>query len=159
MASSPKMSRTGFHARYVSLPSRPHPTVPEYDEILCRLKSSESASSSPSSIRNSLEGLQDLHDCLYTCHSKYVDKVLSGSLQLLDLCGTGRESLLMTKECAQEPQSSLRRKGSDAKEAAKYMACRKIVKKSIQKALRNLKDLETSKSQMHRASTPSINES
>uniref|UniRef100_A0A7N1A1F5 Uncharacterized protein n=1 Tax=Kalanchoe fedtschenkoi TaxID=63787 RepID=A0A7N1A1F5_KALFE len=77
------------------------------------------------------------------CHSKYVDKVLGGSLQLLDLCGIGRESLLMTKECAQEPQSveKARRKGCDAKEAAKYMACRKIVKKSIQKALRNLRDL------------------
>ncbi|KAL9688023.1 hypothetical protein QQ045_032435 [Rhodiola kirilowii] len=64
MPSSPKVSRTGFHARSVSLPSRPHPTVPEYDAILCRLKSSESASSSSSSIRNNLASLQDLHDCL-----------------------------------------------------------------------------------------------
>uniref|UniRef100_A0A7N0U7J3 Uncharacterized protein n=1 Tax=Kalanchoe fedtschenkoi TaxID=63787 RepID=A0A7N0U7J3_KALFE len=151
-------SQTRFHARSVSLPSRPHPTVPEYDEILCRLQSSGAASSSSSSIRNSLEGLQDLHDCLGSlmllpesqqalakeCHGKYVDKVLGGSLRLLDLCGTVKESLLMTKECTQELQSSLRRKGCDAKEAAKYLACRKAVKKSIQKALRNLKYLETS---------------
>uniref|UniRef100_A0A7N0UXP5 Uncharacterized protein n=1 Tax=Kalanchoe fedtschenkoi TaxID=63787 RepID=A0A7N0UXP5_KALFE len=151
-------SQAHFHARSVSLPSRPHPTVPEYDEILCRLKSSESASSSSSSIRNSLEGLQDLHDCLGSlmllpesqqalpkeCHGKLVDKVLDGSLQLLDLCGTVKESLLIMKECTQELRSSLRRKGCDAKEAAKYLACRKAVKKCIQKALRNLKDLETS---------------
>uniref|UniRef100_A0A7N0UWA0 Uncharacterized protein n=1 Tax=Kalanchoe fedtschenkoi TaxID=63787 RepID=A0A7N0UWA0_KALFE len=151
-------TQTRFHARSVSLPSRPHPTVPEYEEILCRLMSSESACSSSSSIRNSLEGLQDLHDCLGSsmllpetqqalareCYGKLVDKVLGGSLHLLDLCGAAKESLLMTKECTQELQSSLRRKGCDAKVAAKYLACRKAVKKCIQKALRNLKDLETS---------------
>uniref|UniRef100_A0A7N0UWV5 Uncharacterized protein n=1 Tax=Kalanchoe fedtschenkoi TaxID=63787 RepID=A0A7N0UWV5_KALFE len=156
MASSPKMSRTGFHARSVSLPSRPHPTVPEYDEILCRLQSS-GAASSVSSVRNHLDGLQDLHDCVdglmllpetrhalaRECHAKLTDEVLDGSLRLLDLCGAAKDSLLMTKECVQQLQSSLRRKGSDAKEAAKYLACRKAVKKLIQKALRNLKGLQT----------------
>ncbi|CAM8920650.1 unnamed protein product [Rhodiola kirilowii] len=150
MPSSPKVSRTGFHARSVSLPSRPHRTVPEYDAILCRLKSSESASSSSSSIRNNLASLQDLHDCLCSwmlfpetqqalakqCHGKWVDEVLDGSLRLLDVCGTAKESLSMTKECTQELQTSLRRKGSDAKEAGRYLVCRKAVKKLIQKVLR-----------------------
>ncbi|KAL9672988.1 hypothetical protein QQ045_029241 [Rhodiola kirilowii] len=156
-SSSPKMSRTRFHGRSVSLPSIPHPTVPEYDEILCRLKSSGSACSSSSSFRNHLDGLHDLHDCLDSllllpetkqilakeCHGKWVDEILDGSLRLLDFLGTAKDSLLMTKECVQELQSSLRRKGSDAKEARKFLASRQAVKKSIQKALKNFKGLQT----------------
>ncbi|CAM8971807.1 hypothetical protein QQ045_030329 [Rhodiola kirilowii] len=152
------MSRTRFHGRSVSLPSIPHPTVPEYDEILCRLKSSDSAcSSSSSSIRNHLDGLHDLHDSLVSLlllpetqqalakerHGKWVDEILDGSLRLLDVCGTAKDSLSLTKECVQELQSSLRRKGSDAKEAGKFLARRKAVKKSIQKALKYSKGLQT----------------
>ncbi|CAM8923948.1 unnamed protein product [Rhodiola kirilowii] len=151
-ASSPKIFRTSFHARSVSLPSRPHPTVPEYDEILCRLNSSDSASSSSSSIRNHLDALQDLHNCVDSlillpesqnalareCSGKWVDEVLDGSLRLLDVCEIAKDSLLMTKECTHELQSSLRRKGEDSKEAGKYLAGRKAVKKLIQKTLRGL---------------------
>ncbi|KAL9674090.1 hypothetical protein QQ045_030360 [Rhodiola kirilowii] len=157
MASSPIIFRTRFHARSVSLPSGPHPVVPECDVILSRLASSGAACSSSSSVADHLGGLQDLHDCLDSMlclpetqqalakerHGKWVDQVLDGSLRLLDICGTAKESLLMTKECAQELQSSLHRRGSDAKEASNYLACRKVVKKLIRKALRNLKGVQT----------------
>ncbi|CAL2262113.1 unnamed protein product [Prunus armeniaca] len=63
-----------FHTRSNSFPSRPHPIVQEVDEHLCRLRSSEAAStSSSSSICYKLSGLQDLHDC--------VDKLLQLPLQ------------------------------------------------------------------------------
>ncbi|KAL9684563.1 hypothetical protein QQ045_022868 [Rhodiola kirilowii] len=91
------------------------------------------------------------------CSGKWVDEVLDVSLRLLDVCGTAKDSLLMTKECVQELQSSLRRKGSDSKEAAgKYLAGRKAVKKLIQKALRNLKGLQTTKNEQDSCFTVSM---
>ncbi|CAM8932528.1 unnamed protein product [Rhodiola kirilowii] len=170
-SSSSKISRTSFHARSVSLPSRPHPTVPEYDEILYRLKSSDSASSSSASFENHLEGLQDLYICVDSlmllpetqqalakeCSGKWVDEVLDGSLRLLDVCGISKESLLMAKECLQELQSSLRRNGSDSKEAArKYLAGRKAVKKLIQKALKNLEGVQIAKKERDSCSMVSM---
>lgn len=156
-SSSPKIFKTRIHSRSVSLPSRPHPVVPEYDEILFRLQSSDFASSSSSSIRNNLEGLQDLHSCVDSLmllgetqqelaregNVQWVDEILDGSLRLLDVCETAKDSLSIMKECMEELQSSLRRKGTDSNEARKYLACRKAVKKSVQKALRDLKGLKT----------------
>ena len=54
-----------YHVRSNSLPSRPHPVIPEFDEQLCRLRAFEATSSSAStSISNKLNGLQDLLDCV-----------------------------------------------------------------------------------------------
>uniref|UniRef100_A0A7N0UZF4 Uncharacterized protein n=1 Tax=Kalanchoe fedtschenkoi TaxID=63787 RepID=A0A7N0UZF4_KALFE len=158
MASSPKAFRTSFHARSISLPSSPHPIIPEVEEILRSLKSSGVASSS-SSIRNHLNGLHDLHGCLgdllllsetqqlldKESNGRSVDQILDGSLRLLDVSGVAKDSLFQMKEFTHELQSALRRKGSDAKEAGKYLACRKNVKTSIQKTLRALKHVQATK--------------
>ena len=160
MAVSPVNSKAYYHARSISLPSRPHPLIPEFEEHLCRLRASEAASSS-SSISLKLSGLTDLHDCvdnllllpftqqtLAQCrHEQWVDELLDGSLRLLDICGMAKDALLQTREGAQELQSSMRRKRGGrengiSSEIEKYLTSRKKVKKAIHKALRSLKGMK-----------------
>ncbi|XVF68037.1 hypothetical protein PTKIN_Ptkin10aG0170800 [Pterospermum kingtungense] len=128
MASSSLNQKSNFHARSNSLPSRPHPVVPQIDEHLCRLKSNEAASTSSSSIGQKLSGLRDLYELVDSllqlpltqnslaqqCNDKHVDELLNGSLRLLDMCGFTNE-------------------------AKEYLASRKKAKKLINKSLRDLK--------------------
>ncbi|XVF66023.1 hypothetical protein PTKIN_Ptkin10aG0001000 [Pterospermum kingtungense] len=99
------MASQAFLARSNSLPSRPHPVIPQIDEHLCRLKSSEAASTSSSpSMGEKLCGLRDL---------------------LLDVCDVAKGVLLQAKKDTQELQSTLRRQGDDARfinEAKFYLA-------------------------------------
>ncbi|KAJ9704549.1 hypothetical protein PVL29_002893 [Vitis rotundifolia] len=158
MAISPLNPKAYYHARSISLPSRPHPLVPEFAEHLCRLRASEATSSSSKS--HKLMGLRDLHDCVHNflllpltqqtfaqnCHEQWVDELLDGFLMLLDICGTAKDALLQTREGARELQSSMRRRrGSEngiSSEVEKYLTSRKKAKKAIHKALRNLKGME-----------------
>ncbi|KAF7810873.1 uncharacterized protein G2W53_031849 [Senna tora] len=151
-----------FHIRCNSFPSAPHSTVSQCEEHLNRLKSSETASSSSSSsIRHNLSGLQDLHDSIneflqlqvtqkafaseFISNKCVVDELLDGSLRLLDICSVAKECLLQSKESILELQSAIRRKrGAEnalAIEGEKYLASRKKVKKAIQKALKSLKGM------------------
>ncbi|KAK7264282.1 hypothetical protein RJT34_31889 [Clitoria ternatea] len=152
-------SKSHFHARSNSLPSRPHPLILQCNEHLERLRSSNETSSSSSSslLNNKLQGLQDLHQCveslvhlpltqealLHKPQESWVDELLDGSLRLLDVCTVAKDSLLHTKECMRELQSTMRRRrGEDVEitnEAKKFLASRKVVKKAIFKALGNLK--------------------
>ncbi|KAK8561206.1 hypothetical protein V6N12_048280 [Hibiscus sabdariffa] len=137
-----------FHARSNSLPSRPHPLIPQIDEHLCRLKSNKAAISS-SSIIEKLNGLRDLYELVdsllqlpstqNSLAQSYNDKeLLNGSLRLLDVCGLAKDALLQAKEDAQQLQSVFRRRrGDDAGFA--YLASRKKSNKLINKSLRDLK--------------------
>ncbi|XP_022748531.1 uncharacterized protein LOC111298119 [Durio zibethinus] len=157
MASSPWNQKSNFRARSNSLPSRPHPLIPQIDEHLCRLKSNEANSSSSPSIVEKLSGLRDLYELVDSflqlpltqksltqqCNDKQVNELLNGSLRLLDVGGVARDALLRAKEDNQELQSILRRRrGDDAgftNEAKEYLASRKKAKKIINKSLRDLK--------------------
>ncbi|OMO72175.1 hypothetical protein COLO4_27790 [Corchorus olitorius] len=151
-----------FHARSNSLPSRQHPLTSQIEENLNRLRSSQSASTS-SSLGQSLNGVQDLHeyvDMLLQLPStqqalaqeeqrKCVEELLDGSLVLLDVCNIAKDALFQIKECTQELQSILRRRrGVEglASEVRKYLISRKAMKKAISKALKNLKHLENKQS-------------
>ncbi|OMO92005.1 hypothetical protein COLO4_17950 [Corchorus olitorius] len=154
MASSNQKSN--FHARSNSLPSRPHPLIPQIDEHLCRLKSNETASSS-SSIGEKLSGLRDLYELVDSllqqpltqnslaqqCNDKQVNELLNGSLRLLDVCGVAKDSLFLAKEDIQKLESVLRRRRGDesgfALEAKEYLASRNKAKKLVNKSLRDLK--------------------
>ncbi|KAL6346826.1 hypothetical protein AAG906_002942 [Vitis piasezkii] len=156
----PSNPKASYHARSISLPSTPHPLIPEFDEILCRLRASEATSSS-SSISHKLSGLRDVHDCVddllllpftqqtlaQNRHEKWVDELLDGSLRLLDICGAAKDSLLQTREGAHELQSSMRRRrGTEngiSSEIGNYLTSRKKVKKTIHKCLRNLKGMNS----------------
>ncbi|XP_010446976.1 PREDICTED: uncharacterized protein LOC104729699 [Camelina sativa] len=137
-----------FHSRSNSYPSRQHPQAAHVDEQLTRLRSSETASSS-SSICQRLSNLQDLHEslekmiCLTVTNQALsqdqIEKLLGGSIKILDLCNIAKDSLSQTKESLKEIQSIVRRKRGDlSTEVKKYITSRKFLKKSFQKVLKNL---------------------
>ncbi|KAL5562400.1 hypothetical protein UlMin_032147 [Ulmus minor] len=140
------------HTRSNSLPSRQHPLIPEFEEQLCRLKSSEEASSS-TSIGCNLRGLEDLHDSVekllllplnqQALSREQNEKSIDG---LLDVCNIAKDALIQTQECAQVLQSIMRRRRTGemelTSEVKKFLASRKMVKKAVQKAIRNLKRVE-----------------
>ena len=156
MASSSPIHKTSYHARSISLPSRPHPLIPQIDAHLCILRASEATSSS-SSITDKLSSLENLYDCMENLlllplsrqalvqhqNQKWVNEVADGYLLLLDVCSVAEDALLQTKEGVQELQSTLRRRPygehGAANEVAEYLASRKKVKKVISKSLRDLK--------------------
>ncbi|KAK9944336.1 hypothetical protein M0R45_009909 [Rubus argutus] len=122
-----------YHTRSNSFPSRPHPIIQEVDEHLCRLR---------------LLQLPLTQQALsQETHQKWVNKLLDGSLRLLDVCSTAKDALLQTKECIQDLQSIFRRRRGDesgvlSTEVSKYLTSRKRVKKAIHKAMGNLKGME-----------------
>lgn len=156
MASFSPWNPKTYHARSNSLPLRPHPTITQLDEHLCRLRASESGSSSSSLICQKLSGLQDIYDCVDKLlqlqlthqaivqehHQKWAEELSDGSLRLLDLCGIAKDALSQTKECAHDLQSIMRRKRGDERalknEVRKYFSSRKVIRKTIQKALEGM---------------------
>ncbi|KAI7979022.1 hypothetical protein LOK49_Contig552G00001 [Camellia lanceoleosa] len=154
MASFPLRSKSHYHARSVSFPSRSHPLIPQFNEHLCRVTSSESTSSSLPSISNRLRGLEGLYDSVdyllllpYTqqslaqqCHEKWIDEVLDGYLKLLDACTATKDIISKSKEDVIELLSILRRK-RDASSFGGYLTSRKKAKKIIQKLLKDLKSI------------------
>ncbi|KAK7312332.1 hypothetical protein VNO77_36112 [Canavalia gladiata] len=157
MATSPLNTKSHFHARSNSLPSRPHPLILQCNEHLDRLRASHETSSSSSLLSQKLGGLQDLHECVeklfqlpltrealhHEHQANWVEELLNGSLRLLDVCTATKDSLLHTKECMRELQSIMRRrKGGEVElraEIKRFLTSRKVVKKAISKALANLK--------------------
>ncbi|CAG7885173.1 unnamed protein product [Brassica rapa] len=140
-----------FHARSHSVPSLQHPQAAYVDEQLTRLRSSEAvSSSSSSSIYQRLSDLQDLYDSLdkmirlsitnQGLSQDQIEKLLDGSLMILDLCNLAKDALSQMKERLKEIQSILRRKRGDlSAEVKKYLVTRKSLKKSFQKVLKNLR--------------------
>ncbi|CAN0845504.1 hypothetical protein LINGRAHAP2_LOCUS4140 [Linum grandiflorum] len=140
------MAATTFHVRSNSFPSTSHPLVSEFDDQLCRLRQSQAASTSSSSICQKLNGLQDLIQLPSTQQAMihYQNELLDGSLRLLDMCNTAKDSLSQMKESVSELQSAIRRRQGDlVAETKRYLNSRKVVKKTIQRAL---KDNENKKS-------------
>ncbi|XP_059647409.1 uncharacterized protein LOC132293798 [Cornus florida] len=154
MVSSPLRSKTRFHARSVSLPSRSHPLIHQFDEHLCRVKASEATS-----ISNRLSGLEELYDCvddlLLLPHTqqvfaqernqKWVDEALAGHLRLLDVCAIAKDIFSQTKQDVQQLLSILRRR-RDGNDFGEYLSSQKKVKKVIQKSLKDLKKIRNNES-------------
>ncbi|KAL4037651.1 uncharacterized protein E5676_scaffold142G003730 [Cucumis melo var. makuwa] len=144
-------SKKSFHIRSNSLPSKAHPVVDEVNENLCRLRASEEATSSSSSLCQKLDGLQDLQDSIdkllllplthqALVDNKSVDELLEGSLKILDVCALAKDVLSQMKESAHELESALRRKRRDQilVDVQKYMNSRKLMKKAIHKVLKRM---------------------
>jgi hypothetical protein len=151
-------SKSTFHLRSNSLPSKNHPLTEGVEEQLSRLKESEATSSS---VSYKLSALKDLHDSFDDLlhfpliqqalsnehYSKCIEESLERSIRLLDVCGTTRDVFSQMKECVQELESSLRRKtcGESSfleNEVGAYMISRKRLNKVISKCFRNLKRAE-----------------
>lgn len=151
-----------YHGRSISLPSRPHPIADQLEEHLCRLRSSQTAStSSSSSLTQRLVILGNLYDCVDELlllpinqqtiarnrQTNLVDDTLDGSLKVLDIVGTARDALLQTRECIQVIQSVLRRcsgKLSLDNEIEEYLSARRKVKKAIKNCLKGIRKSDQS---------------
>lgn len=121
MAAIESDSRISLHVRSNSFPSSPHPLVSQFEEHLERLKASESATTSSSSLSQKLSGLQDLHECTDKLlqlnitqqvlarefSQKWVDEILDRSLRHLDFCSTAKDCLLQSKERVYEVHSAV----------------------------------------------------
>ncbi|CAI0407789.1 unnamed protein product [Linum tenue] len=153
------MAAASFHARSNSLPARSHPLVSEIDEQVCRLRQSQAASTSSSSIGHTLNSLQVVYDCVDQLFQlpttqqalindqKCFNELLDESLRILDLCNTGKDALSQMKESVAELQSAIRRRqGGVEGETRRYLKSRKTVIKAIQKVLKVLKGIENKKS-------------
>ncbi|CAN1770782.1 hypothetical protein LINPERHAP1_LOCUS11708 [Linum perenne] len=155
------MAATTFHARSNSFPSRAHPIVSEFDEQLCRLRQSQAASTSSSSISHKLSSLQDVYDCvdkliqlpstqqamIHDQNELDQNELLDGSLRLLDLCNTAKDALSQMKESVAELQSAIRRRQGDlVTETKRYLNSRKVVKKAILKALKGIENKKSTSS-------------
>ncbi|CAK9316050.1 unnamed protein product [Citrullus colocynthis] len=167
-------SKKSLHIRSNSLPSKPHPIVAQVDENLCRLKSSE-ATSSTSSLCHRLSGLQDLHDSIdkllllpctqknlvHESGNKWADDLLEGSLRLLDLCDIAKNALLQTRECTHELESVLRRRRTETIITSDLQKCfnsRKMIKKTVHKALKGIKSRSSQKSEESSATVSLLKE-
>ncbi|KAK7257958.1 hypothetical protein RIF29_32309 [Crotalaria pallida] len=124
------------------------------------LDSKATTLSTSSSISHKLDGLHDLHDCTDKLlqlpteqqalaqegSGKCADDLLEGSLRLLDICTTAKDSLMQSKQSMGELRSIIRRRRGDETvftiARAKYLTSRKMMKKTIRKALENLKAIK-----------------
>ncbi|XP_057516552.1 uncharacterized protein LOC130797803 [Amaranthus tricolor] len=158
MANSP----SNQPVRSISLPSRPHPLVPQIDEHVSKLRSSEVVSTSVSQLSSlgyKLSILKDLYECLENLillpqnqqklmlfsNASSIDELLDGSLRLLDVCGIAKDVLAQVKEHMQEILSSLRRRSntdlSIGDEIVDYVNMRKKTRMTMKKCLKDVKGL------------------
>lgn len=164
-----KTSEVHCHVRSISLPSRLHPASQKIEIELEKLKTWDSSVSSTSAdsalqaenIKTGLRGLTELYNCIHQFldspvtqqllhhhqEERHLEKALDMSVGLLDVCGSARELLLLTKEHVQDMQSVLRRKGLDSSirtQINAYVCFRRKARKEISKNLKSLKTMESS---------------
>ncbi|KAK4757165.1 hypothetical protein SAY87_007292 [Trapa incisa] len=152
-------SYTIHHSRSNSLPSRPHPVISQLEESLHSIRIAlETGCSSPSSLSQKLNGLENLHESVdellllplvqhafsQQIHGGWVDELLDASLRLLDLCSTAKNSLLQTREALQELHSSMRRRKGGGEQALDaevrmYLSTRRSVQKATKRIILSLK--------------------
>ncbi|KAI8553936.1 hypothetical protein RHMOL_Rhmol05G0055500 [Rhododendron molle] len=141
MSSSPLRSKSNYHARSVSWPSRPHPLIPHVDESL-----------KLSGLQNMFDRLDDLLLLPHTQqafsqqrHGTWAEAVLEKYLRLLDICAAAKGVSTQTKQDVQNLLSILRRRRY-TNDFAGYVSSRKKAKKIIQKSLKDLKSIKNLKS-------------
>ncbi|CAI8600344.1 unnamed protein product [Vicia faba] len=124
-ASSHFNTKSNFHGRPISLPSRLHPLTLKCNQHLETFLRSSNETSSPSLLFHKIDGLRDLIECvenlvqlpltkdalLHDQHQENcVNILLDGSLRLLDVCSIAKDALIHTKECTRELLSNYKKK-------------------------------------------------
>ncbi|KAK2991958.1 hypothetical protein RJ640_027849 [Escallonia rubra] len=159
MAPSSKYNN-GLNARLNSFPCRSHPSTLRLEGELNKLKTWEEGSFMPiaDTICSSLSGMEKLYVCLDDLlglpltqqvlslhqHREWINKLLDGSVRLLDICGVARDFMSQLKEHVSDLQSALRRrKGDSSMESniAKYTCFRKKMKKDFARLIAALKQM------------------
>ncbi|XP_057771027.1 uncharacterized protein LOC130990809 [Salvia miltiorrhiza] len=131
------------HSRSLSFPSSSHPAVSHFDQNLCRLRSSEAACSSLSSINATINGLRNLYesidDLLLLPHIQQIvtEECVDDFIKLLDACSSIKDLISLAKQNLRELLSAVRRK--DARGINCYLNSRRNSKKMIQKCLKKLR--------------------
>ncbi|KAK1351711.1 DUF241 domain-containing protein [Heracleum sosnowskyi] len=139
------------HTRSISLPSRPHPSVTDVEEHLCRIRSSDVTSTS--SQCNKLTGLNDLYEFLddllqsTMMHSCDSEDVLGASVRLLDMCNTTKDAFSQMRASVQDLESSFRRREANvSSKIGSYLICMKKVNKMVSKCFVSLKKSQDKRS-------------
>ncbi|XP_022928232.1 uncharacterized protein LOC111435126 [Cucurbita moschata] len=126
-----------------------HQIINKVNEQLSKFKDSQATSSLLCHRLGALQVLYDYVDKLLLLpHSQQalaqgsdkevLDDLLEGSLELLDLCDTAKNGLLQTMECTRELESILRRRRGDVCSSSSLQKSRKLIKKTIHKALKGM---------------------
>ncbi|KAG8377770.1 hypothetical protein BUALT_Bualt08G0068000 [Buddleja alternifolia] len=143
-----------FHSRSNSFPSQSHPLTQSVEDHLCRLKSSQSTSTSATSLCENLASLRELHEGInnmiqmpsvqqalfHEQGQSWINELLDGSLRLVDLCEFSRDVVCLTKESVQDLESSMRRnRGQTATsdDIKAYVDSRKKINKMVKKCIKN----------------------
>uniref|UniRef100_A0A7N0UGI9 Uncharacterized protein n=1 Tax=Kalanchoe fedtschenkoi TaxID=63787 RepID=A0A7N0UGI9_KALFE len=149
-----------YQVRSISLPSRSHPISVRFEQELNSLKSWEASSASSSNeicallagleeaynCANELAGVQSACETLSNCKSEMwaSDCLFDGSVKMLDVCSTSRETMLTAKGHVQAIQSAIRRRKGDSsiqKSISGYLSFRKQMTKSATKMIVLLKQI------------------
>ncbi|KAJ9703855.1 hypothetical protein PVL29_005221 [Vitis rotundifolia] len=148
------------HVRSISLPSRSHPTTLKIQEELNKLRKWEASSTSTlGTICNGLSGMEELYKCLdellslqstqqaisHHQHEKWVEELLDGSVNLLDVCCNTRDVISQFKENVGDLQSALRRRKGDVcieSSINNYICSRKKMNKDAKKLLAAMKKMD-----------------
>ncbi|KDP43730.1 hypothetical protein JCGZ_22357 [Jatropha curcas] len=146
-----------YNVRSISFPSRSHPTTLKIEEQIKKLKTLVISSES---ICHGMLGLEDLYNGVnellnlsstqqvlsHHQNGKFLDRLLDGSVRLLDICGITRDVLLQFKEQVQSLQSAFRRRKGDSSLESNidnYACFRKKMKKDAKKFIAVLKQMDT----------------
>ncbi|ONK64195.1 uncharacterized protein A4U43_C07F23090 [Asparagus officinalis] len=131
-----------YHIRSISMPPTSHPTIHRVDEELHNLKARLASSKTAHMVPEGLRSVGDVYEIIeellrlpsslqsiQSCPTKWVEEQLDCSLQLLDLIGVARESLVMIREHVKDIESAIRRKGNEVSETKKK--AQKIIKDAL----------------------------
>ncbi|KAK3413710.1 hypothetical protein EUGRSUZ_I02275 [Eucalyptus grandis] len=160
MAKSSSKCRSNCHVRSISLPSRSHPTTLRTLDSINKLQSSqdEASTSLSGSVCAGLTGLEGVYVCMddllnmrstqqtLSCSRQegFINVLLDGSIQVLDVCDYSSQILLRLKEQVRALQSTLRRrKGEPCIEigVAEYTNFRKAMKKDAKRLMAVLRKM------------------
>ncbi|KAL0365731.1 UNVERIFIED_CONTAM: hypothetical protein Sangu_0670700 [Sesamum angustifolium] len=141
MAVSPLRSKTLHHGRSLSLPSESHSAMSQFEENLSRVRSSQEACSSLSSMNGRVNGLNTLYDSidelLLLPHNQQTISQECQEKWLLDSCSAVKDLISVNKQDVRELLSAVRRK--DVNGIQGYLTSRRKSKKMIHKYLKNLR--------------------
>ncbi|KAL3624352.1 hypothetical protein CASFOL_033168 [Castilleja foliolosa] len=147
MALSPLRSKTLHHTRSQSLPSNlQHPTISQFNDNLSKISIFSSSFSSLKSLFCNIDDLLMLPHIQHTISQEsnekwVVDGVVDAYIRLLDACTTAKDAVSQTKHDVQQLLSALRRKDIQSYQQTSS----KNSKKMIQKALKELRSLKSTK--------------
>ncbi|XP_039160647.1 uncharacterized protein LOC104419598 [Eucalyptus grandis] len=164
MASFSPVAKCRYKNRSISLPARSHPSARKIEEELDKLRSWQEApllcSYKAEELLQGLVGLSELYTCIadfldlpstsralgQNRHEVWLDELLRGSINYLDMCGRIQDAISSLKGSVRELQSILRRSKvrilDVENDVNAYVSFRKGMRKEIARSQAVLKQQE-----------------